>query len=75
MKLGQNFLWGGAMAANQCEGAAFEDGKGLSLMDKIPDAEHGRKEFLYQPHLTLQKITAVIQVMKRLISIIVIRKT
>ncbi|HAH94512.1 6-phospho-beta-glucosidase [Dielma fastidiosa] len=55
MKLGQNFLWGGAMAANQCEGAAFEDGKGLSLMDKIPDAEHGRKEFLYQPHLTLQK--------------------
>ena len=43
------------MAANQCEGAAFEDGKGLSLMDKIPDAEHGRKEFLYQPHLTLQK--------------------
>lgn len=28
-----NFLWGGALAANQCEGAFHEDGKGLSIMD------------------------------------------
>ena len=28
-----NFLWGGALAANQCEGAYNEDGKGLSIMD------------------------------------------
>ena len=28
-----NFLWGGAIAANQCEGAYQEDGKGLSVMD------------------------------------------
>ena len=25
------FLWGGAIAANQCEGAYLEDGKGLSI--------------------------------------------
>jgi 6-phospho-beta-glucosidase len=28
-----NFLWGSATAAFQCEGAAHEDGKGLSVMD------------------------------------------
>ncbi|KAF1298334.1 6-phospho-beta-glucosidase [Enterococcus sp. JM4C] len=28
-----NFLWGGASAANQCEGAYLKDGKGLSIMD------------------------------------------
>ena len=25
----KDFLWGGALAANQCEGAYLEDGKGL----------------------------------------------
>ena len=35
-----NFLWGGAMAANQCEGAYLEDGKGLSIQDVLP---HGVK--------------------------------
>ena len=29
----QDFLWGSATAAFQCEGAAHEDGKGLSVMD------------------------------------------
>lgn len=29
----KNFLWGGATAANQCEGAYREDGKGLSVSD------------------------------------------
>jgi 6-phospho-beta-glucosidase len=28
-----DFLWGGATAANQCEGAYNEDGKGLSISD------------------------------------------
>ena len=32
-KLDKNFLWGGAIAANQAEGAYLEGGKGLSLMD------------------------------------------
>ncbi len=29
----ENFLWGGAIAANQAEGAYLEDGKGLSITD------------------------------------------
>lgn len=36
----ENFLWGGAVAANQCEGAYNEDGKGLSIQDVLP---HGIK--------------------------------
>ena len=28
----KNFLWGGALAANQCEGAYLEDGKGLETV-------------------------------------------
>lgn len=32
----KNFLWGGATAANQCEGAYDEDGKGLSIQDVLP---------------------------------------
>lgn len=31
-----SFLWGGAVAANQCEGAYLEDGKGLSIADVMP---------------------------------------
>lgn len=31
-----HFLWGGALAANQCEGAYLEDGKGLSISDIMP---------------------------------------
>lgn len=31
----ENFLWGGAVAANQCEGAAREDGKGWSTADAL----------------------------------------
>lgn len=32
----KDFLWGGAVAANQCEGAYLEDGKGLSIQDVLP---------------------------------------
>lgn len=32
----KNFLWGGALAANQCEGAYNIDGKGLSVQDVAP---------------------------------------
>lgn len=40
MTFGENFLWGGATAANQYEGAYNEDGKGLSTQDVTP---HGIK--------------------------------
>ncbi|RZI94381.1 MAG: glycoside hydrolase family 1 protein [Microbacterium sp.] len=32
----EGFLWGGAVAANQCEGAYDIDGKGLSIQDVMP---------------------------------------
>ncbi len=47
--LSDKFMWGAAMAANQCEGAYLEDGKGLSIMDMMPSAEYGRWDMLYHP--------------------------
>ena len=41
MKIRDNFLWGGATAANQYEGAYLEDGKGLSIADVEMGARHG----------------------------------
>ena len=35
----KEFLWGGATAANQCEGAYDEDGRGLASVDVIPYGE------------------------------------
>ncbi|MDD8049200.1 MAG: family 1 glycosylhydrolase [Thomasclavelia sp.] len=35
MSFPKNFLWGGAVAANQCEGAYLEDGKKLSVPDML----------------------------------------
>lgn len=49
------FMWGAAMAANQCEGAYLEDGKGLSVVDLMPDAAHGRWDMLYHPEKYLGK--------------------
>lgn len=40
MRFPEGFLWGGAVAANQCEGAYNEGGKGLSIQDVLP---HGLK--------------------------------
>lgn len=36
----KRFLWGGAIAANQCEGAYREDGKGESVIDVLPAGKH-----------------------------------
>ena len=41
MRFPENFLWGGALAANQCEGAYLEDGKGLSQQDVMPKGVRG----------------------------------
>lgn len=35
-KMPEGFLWGGATAANQCEGGYREDGRGLANVDVIP---------------------------------------
>lgn len=37
----KDFLWGGALAASQCEGAATADGKGWSTGDALPDGVFG----------------------------------
>ena len=51
----EKFMWGAALAANQCEGAYLEDGKGLSVVDLLPDAAHGRWDMLYHPEKYLDK--------------------
>ena len=40
--LPKNFLWGGATAANQCEGGYLSGGKGLGTVDVIPWGENRR---------------------------------
>lgn len=49
-----DFLWGGAVAANQCEGAFDVDGKGLSPVDVLPDVHHGRWDALMNPTKALE---------------------
>ena len=39
----EGFLWGGATAANQCEGAYSEGGRGLSSVDVVPFGEDRMK--------------------------------
>lgn len=39
MRMPEGFLWGGATAANQCEGAFNIDGRGLSSVDVVPFGE------------------------------------
>lgn len=54
----EGFLWGGATAANQCEGAWNEDGKGVSVADVMAAGSHttprpiglARKEGLVYPY-------------------------
>mgnify|MGYP001381331005 CR=1 FL=1 len=48
------FLWGGALAANQAEGASFEGGKGLTTVDVIP---HGAERLAVK--VGLQKRVAL----------------
>ncbi|MDO4648691.1 MAG: glycoside hydrolase family 1 protein [Eubacteriales bacterium] len=51
------FLWGGATAANQIEGAYLEDGKGLSIQDVMPQGIKGpRTEVPTEDNLKLKAI-------------------
>lgn len=52
-KIPDAFLWGGAIAANQCEGAYLKDGKGLSLVDILPEGQI-RFDAMYNPEKTLK---------------------
>ena len=42
MAFSKDFLWGGATAANQCEGGYNEGGRGLANVDVVP---HGKERF------------------------------
>ena len=44
MVLPENFLWGGATAANQCEGAWDRDGKGVSVADICTGGKFGQSK-------------------------------
>lgn len=50
-----DFLWGGAIAANQCEGAVLEDGKGYSCADAMPNGVF-RNPVIPPPENYLKKI-------------------
>lgn len=43
----KDFLWGGALAAHQCEGAYDIDGKGLSVVDVLTLKE-GHKRYIHE---------------------------
>ncbi|GAA0313376.1 6-phospho-beta-glucosidase [Oceanobacillus sp. FSL W7-1293] len=46
----EGFLWGGAIAANQVEGAYLEDGKGLTNVDLLPTGE--KRRGIMEGHIT-----------------------
>ena len=48
-----DFLWGGATAANQCEGAYQEDGRGIANVDLMPVGED-RLHTLLGEHVSLE---------------------
>lgn len=47
MKMSKNFLWGGSIAAHQCEGAYDEDDKGLGIMDLVSVGDYGKPRKIY----------------------------
>ena len=57
MKFPKEFLWGGATAAYQCEGAWNEDGKGASIQDYMPHGiMQGPSEVIDKHNLKLEGI-------------------
>ncbi|MGM0213911.1 family 1 glycosylhydrolase [Enterococcus sp. AZ109] len=48
MKLDDNFLWGGSIAAHQCEGAFQEGGKGIGIMDLVTVGAYGKPREIHQ---------------------------
>lgn len=48
MKMKENFLWGGAISANQAEGAYIDGGKGLSSFDMLPMDERRLQDVMIE---------------------------
>lgn len=54
MSLRADFLWGGAIAANQAEGAYQKDGKGMGLVDILPAGGELRWHALENPKQAIE---------------------
>ena len=72
MSLPENFLWGGATAANQCEGAYNIGGRGLANVDICPSGKDRYRVISGHPD-SLKPIIYIRQ-WKRLIFTIIIKK-
>lgn len=46
MTFSKHFLWGGAIAANQAEGAYLDDGKGLGVADIVAAGSHAKPRII-----------------------------
>lgn len=58
----ENFLWGGALAANQCEGAWNIDGKGMSVADcSTYKPKTDPKDYQAQHSISVKDITQKIR--------------
>lgn len=58
------FLWGGATAANQVEGAWLEDGKGWTIQDCLPYREVGISDFTKQFAFSTNDLEEALQASK-----------
>ncbi len=70
----QGFLWGGALAANQSEGAYLEGGKGLTTVDMIPHGAHRLAVKLGRRNASRCATMSSTRATRRSIFIIVIKK-
>ena len=48
MRFKDNFLWGGSIAAHQCEGAYEEGQKGLGIMDLVTVGAYGKPREIHK---------------------------
>lgn len=55
-KFPKDFLWGGAVAANQCEGAYNVDGKGWSVQDLLPKGIAGERKGIITEEPTMDNL-------------------
>lgn len=69
----KEFLWGGATAANQCEGAYNLDGRGLANVDLIPTGADRFAIIAGQKKCLLLKKAISIQLQKLLTCIIILK--
>ena len=56
----KGFLWGGAIAANQVEGAWNVDGKGLSVADMATYKPNLDNKIIYQFILTIKNLLMLV---------------